>query len=204
MIRKNAVIRRLGVSVYPANHPKIRTLSKTVDDPSIHGDKVWDASFILMDFFNQFPLSKGARVLDVGCGWGALTCFLARKFNARVTGIDADATVKHYFDFHLKANRVEAKFIECTMEAMTIDKLKEFDVIVGGDICFWDDLKLAWQGLIERALEAGVKEIYLADPGRQPFWDLTDYCQEMNGAELWSHEINKPIKTEHYVMEIAR
>lgn len=32
-------------------------------------------------------LEPGQRVLDIGCGWGGLSLYLARRFNAEVTGI---------------------------------------------------------------------------------------------------------------------
>lgn len=32
-------------------------------------------------------LQPGQTVLDIGCGWGGLSCFLAREFGAQVTGI---------------------------------------------------------------------------------------------------------------------
>jgi cyclopropane-fatty-acyl-phospholipid synthase len=35
----------------------------------------------------KLDLKPGARVLDIGCGWGSLALDLARRFDARVTGI---------------------------------------------------------------------------------------------------------------------
>ncbi|SNQ51480.1 Cyclopropane-fatty-acyl-phospholipid synthase [Frankia canadensis] len=35
----------------------------------------------------QLGLRGGDRLLDVGCGWGALILFMAREYNARVVGI---------------------------------------------------------------------------------------------------------------------
>ena len=35
----------------------------------------------------KLDLKPGARVLDIGCGWGSLALFLAQRFDARVTGI---------------------------------------------------------------------------------------------------------------------
>lgn len=35
----------------------------------------------------KLDLKPGARVLDIGCGWGSLAFFLAQRFDVRVTGI---------------------------------------------------------------------------------------------------------------------
>jgi cyclopropane-fatty-acyl-phospholipid synthase len=35
----------------------------------------------------KLDLKPGARVLDIGCGWGSLALYLAQQFDARVTGI---------------------------------------------------------------------------------------------------------------------
>jgi hypothetical protein len=32
--------------------------------------------------------------------------------------------------------------------------------------------------MIKRALKAGVKQIIIGDPGRQPFYDLAELCEE--------------------------
>lgn len=44
------------------------------------------------EFLNHIGLSKGMSVLDVGCGIGNLTCWLAEQVgsNGRVVGVDND------------------------------------------------------------------------------------------------------------------
>ena len=191
-----------GIEIYSAEHPDIIALGSSIDDPSIHGDKVWEASYVMMDFLNQFPLESSTRILEVGCGWGVLSCYLAHHFQARVTGLDADEAVKPYFEFHAKKNQVTPTFLHSTMNAMTIDKLSQYDVIIGCDICFWDSLKQEWQNLIQRAFQAGVKEVYITDPGRPPFWDLEEYCEKPFGAQIWSHDTDIPYEIEEYILEI--
>ncbi len=191
-----------GIDIFPADHPAIEELSERLEDPSIHGDKIWDASFVMMDFLRKFPLASGSRCLEVGCGWGVLTAYLARHSTGQVTGLDADESVKPYFDLHARQNNVTPCFVKGTMKSMTTDKLRQFDAILGGDICFWDELKTDWQNLIRRALKAGVSQILIVDPGRPPFWELVDYSEKHYGAEIWSHEISEPDEIEQYVLEI--
>ena len=64
------------------------------------------------------------------------------------------------------------------MKQMKKKDLANYDVIVGGDICFWDELADEWFAMLKRAASAGVKKLVLADPGRQPFLDLIDKCDK--------------------------
>lgn len=193
-----------NTKIFPPQHPDILEITAKQEEPSIHGDTVWEASFVLMDFLEQFPLRRKSRVLEIGCGWGVLTAYLARKVSGNVSGLDADDAVQPYFDYHAHANDVSIEFIHGTMKSMTKQKLQDFDVIVGGDICFWDSLKKDWQNLIRRALQSGVKEIYITDPGRPPFWDLVEYAEKHFAAEVWSHDATEPHDIEQYVLEIKR
>lgn len=191
-----------GIEIYSADHPEIIALEKSLEDPSIHGDKVWEASFVMMDFLNQFPLPQSSNILEIGCGWGVLSCYLAHHFQANVSGLDADEAVQPYYEFHARKNNVSPQFIHGTMDSMTIEKLTMYSVLIGCDICFWDSLKEDWQELITRASKAGVNEVYITDPGRPPFWDLVDYCEKHFSANIWSHETSEPYDIEEYILEI--
>jgi cyclopropane-fatty-acyl-phospholipid synthase len=57
----------------------------TSDDPSY---TIADAQRDKLDLIcRKLDLRPGARLLDVGCGWGALSVHAAREYGARVTGI---------------------------------------------------------------------------------------------------------------------
>lgn len=45
---------------------------------------------VLEELLGVLPLPRGGRVLDVGCGRGALMLRLAERFGARVFGVDTD------------------------------------------------------------------------------------------------------------------
>ncbi len=194
-----------GVSALLGSHKDITSLQRRHDAPSIHGDKIWDSSFVLMDFLTEFPPQKNKVVVDVGCGWGVLSCYLAKNLSLEVLGIDADPAVKPYFDLHAKKNAVDIDFTEGPMSILDDKTLRHVDIVVGADICFWPELKKEWQQLIERCAESKVGQFFLADPGREPFWQLVNHCKKRYGkkrAELWGHDIKKPFKSSKYVLEI--
>lgn len=57
----------------------------TSDDPSY---TVVDAQRDKLDLIcRKLDLKPGARLLDVGCGWGALSVHAAKEYGARVTGV---------------------------------------------------------------------------------------------------------------------
>lgn len=204
-VKKSAdhVIKYKGVKAFKATHPDIKKLKKKNEAPSIHGNKIWDSSFVLMDFLRRWPPGDDLNVLDIGCGWGVLSSYIAKQFDANVTGLDADEAVKPYFDYHAKENGVSLDFTVGTMQSVKKPKLKNIDMVVGADICFWPELGADWKKLIKRSLDAGVGQIYIADPGRSPFWDLVKHCEKRYDAEVWSHDIKKPFKSEKYILEIV-
>ena len=56
--------------------------------------------------------------------------------------------------------------------------------------------------LIDRSLRSGVQKILIADPGRPPFWELTEKCAETFDSEVITRRIYKPWKSEKYILVI--
>lgn len=74
-----------------------------------------------VDFLlQQMPLSPGARVLDVGCGFGRHTVELARR-GFRVTGIDPSAAMIAAARERALAANVTPQFQESRAEAFSTD-----------------------------------------------------------------------------------
>jgi predicted nicotinamide N-methyase len=63
-------------------------------------------------------------------------------------------------------------FEQKSFNQLTKAYLANFDVIIGADICFWDELSQQLFNLIRRAQGAGVSQTILADPCRSPFETL--------------------------------
>lgn len=83
-----------GLLLPKAQHREIRRFKRLYDEPSLHGTKVWRSSAVLMDYLLENPIKKGAKVVEIGCGWGGLSCFMASHFKARVMALDADAALR--------------------------------------------------------------------------------------------------------------
>lgn len=56
---------------------------------------------MLEAYCTKAKLADGIDILDLGCGWGSLSLFLAEKYpNARITALSNSKTQKEYIDSH--------------------------------------------------------------------------------------------------------
>lgn len=181
--------RAYGLTILKAAHPRMRLLKKN-HEPSIHGNKFWSSSYLIMDFLGYQGLPIGTRVLEAGCGWGLAGIYCAKQFGARVTGIDADEEVFPYLSLHAEVNGVEIQTRKARFEELTSADLAGYDVMLAADVCFWDEMVDPLYGLIDQAVKAGVQQVVLADPGRPPFVQVSERCCEKLGAQTkdWSVE----------------
>ena len=63
----------MGVEILTARHPALQRLRRQTGPATHHGHKLWGSSLVLMDYLSEFSLPQGARTLELGCGWGALS-----------------------------------------------------------------------------------------------------------------------------------
>ncbi|QIL89036.1 class I SAM-dependent methyltransferase [Microbulbifer harenosus] len=195
MAENNSLSRQMfGLTVRKNAHPDMRRLRREAGDASLHGNKFWKSSCLTMDYLTKNPLIKGARVLDLGCGWGLGGIFCAKAFDAKVTSLDADPSVFPFAEYHAALNGVEIKTWHCRYEKVTQAALAEFDAVIGTDICFWDKLEAPLFNLTRRALRAGVDRIVLVDPGRPPFRQLAERAVEKLDAGYFEWQTQRPIK----------
>jgi len=75
-------------------------------------------------------------------------------------------------------------------------------MVLGGDICFWNELIDPLYSLIKKSLKNGVNTIVIADPGRSPFLKLAKKCKKKFGAELREVSIKDPVEEEGYLLII--
>lgn len=190
-----------GLTVLKNNHRDIRRLRKEAGYPSHHGNKVWNASLLLMDYFKEQPLEQGSRVLEIGCGWGITGIYCAKRFNCEVTGLDIDASVFPFMHHHALINGVRVDTVRCSYQRATQDFLAQYDVVVGGDICFWDELSTPLFNLLRRAHRMG-NRVVLSDPGRPPFQLMAERAQHKLGGEFEGWAVPEPYNCSGYILDV--
>ncbi|ROR99054.1 lysine methyltransferase [Sinobacterium caligoides] len=182
-------------------HPAIEQL-KQQHPTSIHGDKVWDACFLLIDHFRKNPPQTGSKVLELGCGWGLAGIYLSKYYGCVVTAVDADANVFPYLQLHATVNDAKIDCQQSRFEQLEQKVLGSFDIIIAADVCFWDELSDIHQQLIDRAIAADVEQIVYADPEREPFVELAEYCAEQHCAQIELIELAGPPAARGAIMVI--
>jgi predicted nicotinamide N-methyase len=182
----------LGLTILSPSHPEVRRLQQAAVQPTLHGHKVWPTSLVLLDYLHQRGLPPQTRVLELGCGWGLVGIACAKTFQAQVTGLDADAAVFPYLQLHAARNGVHLATRQGTFAALTPQDLAAFDLIVGADICFWEELVDPLYQLVWHGVAAGVAEILVADPSRPPFDELCARCMAQGDAEVFPWTMRPP------------
>lgn len=193
-----------GLTVYKRNAGSLKRLLEKNDEPEIHGDKIWYSSFFVIDYLDANPPKKNTNIMEIGCGWGILSIYCAKKFKAKVTGVDADKNVFPFLRLHAKANDVSIEKRVARFENLKRKTLARQDMILGADICFWDELVDPLYKLIKKSVEAGVSRIIIADPGRSPFLKLAKRCKKKFGGELFEVEIHEPTHKDGYLLIIEK
>ena len=196
--------RAFGLKILNASHHGVRQLKRDGAVAEIHGNKFWNSSYLIMDYLKKNPLPKRSRVLEIGCGWGLLGLYCAKQFGNRAHGIDADKNVLPYLDLHADINEVRMTREGKTFNQLTTDYLRDFDVILGADVCFWDEMTRQLFNLIKRAKKAGVKQVIISDPCRPPFSELASRCQKkLNQAEVVEKFLTRPVNASGEILIVS-
>ena len=206
--RQNRNTRKLerqafGLTILDPGHPAVRQLRQQEAPPSLHGHKIWRASFVLLDYLHRHSLKAGTRVLELGCGWGLVGLYCAKRFNAEVTALDADAAVFPYLQLHARLNGVHIETRELAFADFPLDALATYDLMVGADICFWDELITPLYHLVSHAMTQGVAEILVADPDRPPFDELCARCAATYNTEVFDWEVQQPVTASGRILRMV-
>jgi predicted nicotinamide N-methyase len=195
-------IRAYGIRVLLARHPEIRRL-KRENIPGYHGNKFWLSSWLLMDYFKRRGLKKRAHVMEIGCGWGLAGIFCAKKYGAKVTGVDIDREVFPFLNLHADLNGVKIKTVRRSFSGLTEKHLEGIDVMIGADICFWDNQVEPLKRLIGRALRQGVGLVLISDPGRPTFDKVAQHSQKKYDSEILDWTARSPRHIRGSILKIA-
>ena len=198
MSKKNKSAKRtqrkaFGITVLKAADKRIRHL-KNEYEPFVHGDKFWTSSWLIMDYLRRQGVPEHSRVLEVGCGWGLASIYCAKKFAAKTTGVDMDSAVFPYLELHAELNGVKVDTKRLKFQDLRKKMLSKFDLVIGADICFWDELVDPVYKLIRRAVRAEVQQIIVADPGRPPFLKVCDRCCDKLGGVTKDWELSGSVR----------
>ena len=199
---QNFLMEYLGVKALQTNHPAVKKIKRQQSGHTAHGNKIWRSNFVLMDYLSTYPPNQNSKILDIGCGWGLTSIYLAKIFEAKVTASDIDPNVEAFLRLHSSINKCDIKFQIKAFQDYSEQDLSHYDAIVSSDICFWDELVEPLIDFIDRAKHAGVRNMYISDPGIPPFWALCDLCVEAHDAEIVTRRIYEPLKTEKFILAI--
>ena len=183
-----------GVAMPYASHPSIRAVKRAGHEPSIHGTKLWKSSCLIIDYLKKNPPGRTKRVLDAGCGWGVTGIWCAKQWGSKVISMDADPAVFPYLEAVAELNGVATQPWVQRFEKVRKKDLEKVDVLVGGDICFWDELVKPVNRMIDRAIDAGVGTIVIGDPERPTFHEMAARAIERHGGELLDWRLTGTVK----------
>lgn len=183
-----------GVVMPTASHKVIRRVKRAGHEPAIHGTKLWRSSFLVIDYLHKNPPESTKTVLDAGCGWGITGIWCARKLRSAVISMDADPAVFPYLEAVADLNKVATTPLVNRFEKLKKKDLTGIDLLVAADVCFWDELVKPVGKMIDRAIDAGVKQIVVADPERPTFHEMAERAVGKHGGELINWTINGKVK----------
>jgi len=183
-----------GVAMPYASHPSIRAVKRAGHEPSIHGTKLWKSSCLIIDYLKKNPPERTKRVLDAGCGWGVTGIWCAKQWGSKVISMDADPAVFPYLEAVAELNGVATQPWVQRFEKVRKKDLEKVDVLVGGDICFWDELVKPVNRMIDRAIDAGVGTIVIGDPERPTFHEMAARAIKRHGGELLDWRLTGTVK----------
>lgn len=190
-----------GLTVHDSNHREVRRLKRQYRS-QLHGNKLWGAAWVLIDYLAENPPPPGSRIIEAGCGWGLPGIYCAREFDAQVTAVDADAQVFPFLQLHAASNGTTITTLQSDFESLGAAQLQDCNWLIAADICFWDELVEPVYSLIARACDAGVDKIVIADPQRPTFFEMAEHCVEAFYGEIVLRRIQQPRSLEGALLVI--
>lgn len=185
MHTKNTIKEVQHLKYYTGLHSEIREHFRKGNRPTEFGNKVWSTSLVLIDYFESNACDlHNKRVLEIGCGQGILGIYLAKKYNCKVTCSDFDKTVLPIVEMHASLNNLEVDTKQLSFEQIDSNILRNYDIVIGAEVCYSDEVGKEIISLTDRALSSGVQKVFIGDPGRPDFEDFLNLCSQSYKTSL--------------------
>lgn len=194
-----------GMTVAKPSHPRMRALREHGVEPQHFASRIWGASYLLVDYLARQPLVNEGDMLEIGCGWGLVSQYLAsRCHHARMTATDLDNDVFPYLDVLSDINHTEVRTVCASFHELCQRSLSRYRLLVGADICYSQAHARQLQALVEHAFAEGIEEIILADIGRPPFLTLHEHLSEQADMQWFAHAITRPVRQQGYILHLRQ
>lgn len=80
---------------------------------------------------NNAGVQSGMEILDLGCGWGSLTVWLAENFpNVGITAVSNSNSQREYIEFRLREKGLDGRVRVITEDINAFDPGRKFDRII--------------------------------------------------------------------------
>ncbi|MCU4674403.1 class I SAM-dependent methyltransferase [Catenovulum sp. 2E275] len=191
-----------GVNIVKPNHEAVDDIKSAGFEPECFGSKVWQSNFLLMDLLSKLSLKRSLNVLEIGAGWGALSVFLSKHFNAQVIASDLDKNVKPFQQMLAKRNQASVGSQTIRINQITEQKLDHIDLIVASDICYDQQTKNELQILVEQVACRSDTVMLLADIGRKAFFKLSQDSNNLIDVDVNPHSIKQPMALDGYILSV--
>lgn len=147
------------ISFYNAYHQKNDVYSKPINDSNF-------TYFYFIKFFNRhYRGKKNAQVLDVGCGVGSLSFYLASK-GMQVHGIDVASRAINL----CKKVQKRIGYYNVTFTRTVLDDTQEQnDILICGEILEHIDNDAAFVGMLSQKLKKK-GYLFLSTPSKENWW----------------------------------
>lgn len=88
---------------------------------------------LTQEIFKHEKIQSASRILDVGCGTGQTSAYLAGTFGAKVTALDISKTMIEKAKHRMSMNNLQVDFIEGSIEKTTLPD-RQFDFILSESV----------------------------------------------------------------------
>lgn len=141
----------------------------------------WNAA---MQMLHAIPWQGNERVLDIGCGDGKITAFIANAYtNGSVIGLDISSSMVQFASANFaKQTHPNLSFMEGSADALPFEE--QFDVVVSFSALHWVlDQEKALRDIV-KSLSSGGK-CYIATIGKASS-NLSTQCEALIFSQKWA------------------